>query len=54
MQSLTSAARTSVFEKVDLADVKDVLRYRLANDLIEQLRHIGRLSLRIAKNLRRA
>ena len=54
MQILTTAARTSVFDKVDLAEVKDVLRFRLANDLIEQLRQIGRLSLRIAKKLRRA
>jgi hypothetical protein len=29
--------------------VQDVLRIRLADDLIEQLRQIGRLSLRIAK-----
>jgi len=30
--------------------VQDVRRFRLANDLIEQLRQIGRLSLRIAAN----
>jgi len=49
MKSLTSAARQSVLDRLKLADVQDVLRIRLADDLIEQLRQIGRLSLRIAK-----
>jgi len=49
MKSLTIAARKSVLDSVKLADVQDVLRFRLANDLIEQLRQIGRLSLRIAQ-----
>jgi phosphate:Na+ symporter len=48
--SLAIAARKSVLDRVKLADVKDVLRFRLANDLIEQVRQIGRLSLRIAEN----
>jgi hypothetical protein len=30
-----------------------VLRFRLADDLIEQLRQIGRLSLRITKKAQR-
>ena len=54
MERLTSAARKSVFDRVKLADVQDVLRFRLANDLIEQLRQIGRLSLRIAANAQHA
>jgi len=49
MKSLTSAARKSVLDRLKLADVQDVVRIRLADDLIEQLRQIGRLSLRIAK-----
>jgi phosphate:Na+ symporter len=51
MDSLAAAARRSVFERIRLANVKDILRFRLANDLIEQLRQIGRLSLRIAENV---
>jgi len=39
-----------VFDRLELANVQDVLRFRLADDLIEQLRQIGRLSLRITKN----
>jgi Na+/phosphate symporter len=50
LSSLATAARKSVLDKVKLADVQDVLRFRLANDLIEQVRQIGRLSLRIAEN----
>ena len=50
MDSLASAARKSVLDRLKLADVQDVRRFRLANDLIEQLRQIGRLSLRIAAN----
>ena len=50
MKSRASAARKSVFDRLELANVQDVLRFRLADDLIEQLRQIGRLSLRITKN----
>ena len=50
MDRLVIAARKSVLDSVKLADVQDVVRFRLANDLIEQLRRIGRLSLRIARN----
>jgi hypothetical protein len=50
MHSRTIVARKSVLDRVKLADVQDVLRFRLANDLIEQLRQIGRLSLRITEN----
>src|SRR5215469_14219666 len=50
MDRLVVAARKSVLERVKLADVQDVVRFRLGNDLIEQLRRIGRLSLRIARN----
>jgi len=53
MKSRASAARKSVFERLKLADVGDVLKFRLADDLIEQLRQIGRLSLRISKNAQR-
>jgi hypothetical protein len=49
MKSLTSAARKSVLDRLKLADVHDVVRFRLVDDLIEQLRQIGRLSLRIAR-----
>ena len=52
MDDLTIAARKSLLDRVKLADVQDVLRFRLANDLIEQLRQIGRLSLRITENAR--
>jgi phosphate:Na+ symporter len=54
MEGLAIAARRSVLERVKLADERDVLRFRLANDLIEELRQIGRLSLRIAQNSQRA
>jgi len=54
MKSRAVAARKSVFERLKLADVQDVLRFRLTDDLIEQLRQIGRLSLRITKNAQRA
>jgi phosphate:Na+ symporter len=50
MESLAIAARKSVLDRAQLADEQDVLRFRLANDLIEELRQIGRLSLRIAQN----
>jgi phosphate:Na+ symporter len=54
MDRLVIAARKSVLDRVKLAAVQDVVRFRLANDLIEQLRRIGRLSLRIARNAQRA
>jgi phosphate:Na+ symporter len=50
MKSRAVAARKSLFDRLKLADVRDVVRFRLADDLIEQLRQIGRLSLRITKN----
>jgi phosphate:Na+ symporter len=53
MDRLAIAARKSVLDRIKLGGVHDVLRFRLANDLIEQLRQIGRLSLRIAENARR-
>jgi hypothetical protein len=49
MKALTSAARKSVLDRLKLADVHDVVRIRLIDDLIEQLRQVGRLSLRITK-----
>ena len=54
MQSLAIAARNSVLDRLKLADVQDVLRFRLATDLIEQFRQIGRFSLRIAQNAQQA
>ena len=54
MKTRAVAARKSVFERLKLAEVQDVLRFRLADDLIEQLRQIGRLSLRITKKAQRA
>jgi hypothetical protein len=54
MDSRTIAARKSVLDRVKLTQVQDVLRFRLANDLIEQLRQIGRLNPRIAENAQRA
>jgi len=54
MDGLVIAARKSVLDRVKLAAVQDVVRFRLANDLIEQLRRIGRLSLRIARNAQHA
>ena len=53
MKSLASAARKSVLDRVKLADLQDVLRFRLADDVIEQARQIGRLSLRITRNAQR-
>ena len=50
MDRLATAARNSVLDRIKLADVQDVLRFRLANDLIAQFRRIGRLCLRIAEN----
>jgi phosphate:Na+ symporter len=50
MDSLTIAARKNVLDRVNLAEERDVLRFRLANDLIVQLRQIGRLTLRIAED----
>jgi phosphate:Na+ symporter len=52
MKSRAVAARKSVFDRLKLADAHDVLRLRLADDLIEQLRQIGRLSLRITRKAR--
>ena len=54
MDRLATAARNSVLDRIKLADVQDVLRFRLANDLIEQFKRIGRLSLRIAENAQHA
>src|SRR5215472_10215914 len=54
MKNLAIAARKSVFDRLKLADVQDVLRFRLADDLIDQLKQIGRLSLRITKKAQRA
>src|SRR6516162_2292890 len=54
MDGLVIAARKSVLDSVKLAAVQDVVRFRRANDLIEQLRRIGRLSLRIARNAQHA
>jgi phosphate:Na+ symporter len=54
MKSRAIAARKSLFDHLKLAEVQDVLRFRLAGDLIEQLRQIGRLSLRIADNVQQA
>jgi len=54
MESLALAARHSVLDRIKLADVQDVLRFRLVNDLIEQFRRIGRLSLRIAEHAQHA
>ena len=53
MKSLAIAARKSVLDRLKLADLQDVLRFRLADDLIEQARQIGRLSLRITRNAQR-
>jgi len=54
METLTLAARKSVLDRVKLAGEQDVLRFRLANDLIQQIRQIGRLSLRIAERAQNA
>ena len=54
MQSLAIAARNSVLDKVELADEQGVLKFRLAADLIEQFRQIGRFSLRIAQGAQQA
>ena len=50
IDTLASAARKSVLDRLKLSDTRDVLRFRLANDLVEQLTQIGRFSLRIAAN----
>ncbi len=50
IENLAAAARQSVFEKLQLTDKTDVLRFRLANEAIEQYKQIARLSLRIAEN----
>ena len=52
MDRLAIAARKSVLDRGRLVDAQDVLRFRLANDRIEQLKQVGRLSLRIARNAR--
>jgi len=54
MERLATAARNSVLDRIKLADIQDVFRFRLANDLIAQIRRIGRLSLRIAENAQHA
>lgn len=48
LERLAAAARKSVLERLRLADETAVLSFRLANDLIEQFKQIGRLSARIA------
>jgi phosphate:Na+ symporter len=50
IESLAAAARQSVFEKVQMTDKAAVLRFRLANALIEQYKQIARFSRRIAEN----
>jgi phosphate:Na+ symporter len=52
LDSRALAARKSVLDRGRLVDAQDVLRFRLANDRIEQLKQVGRLSLRIARNAR--
>jgi phosphate:Na+ symporter len=48
LERLAAAARKSVLERLRLSDESAVLSFRLANDLIEQFKQIGRLSARIA------
>ena len=48
LERLAIAARKSVLERLRLSDASAVLSFRLANDLIEQFKQIGRLSARIA------
>jgi len=50
LEQKAAAARRHVLEQVKLAREADVLSFRLANDLIEQFRQVGRLSLRIAES----
>ncbi len=54
MDRLAIEARKGALDRVNLADMQDVVRFRLVNDVIDQLRQIGRLSLRIARNVQRA
>jgi phosphate:Na+ symporter len=49
IERLTVAARQSVLDKLQLADKTDALRFRLANDMIEQLRQIARFTRRIGE-----
>jgi len=53
IESMAVAARKNVLGKIKLADMVDVLGFRLANDMIEQFRQIGRLTLRIAESAQR-
>jgi len=46
---LAAAARQSVLNRLQLADMADVQNFRLATDLIEQFRQIAQLSRAIAK-----
>jgi phosphate:Na+ symporter len=50
-ESLAGIARQSIVEKVRLTDKADVMRFRLANELIEQYKQIGHIGRRIAENV---
>lgn len=49
IEELTGAARKSLLEKLQLADKKDVLTFRLATDMIEQFKQIAHFARRISE-----
>ena len=49
LDDLAAAARRGVLQKARLDDDADVLNFRLANELIEQLKEISRLSRAVAR-----
>ena len=50
IEAMAAAARQSVLDRLQLTDKSDALRFRLANDMIEQFKQIARFSRRIAEN----
>jgi len=49
IEELAAAVRKSVLGKLQLADKKDLLSFRLATDMIEQFRQIAHFARRIAE-----
>jgi len=49
IEELAAAVRKSVLEKLQLADKKDLLSFRLATDMIEQFTQIAHFARRIAE-----
>ena len=52
IEAMGAAARQSVLDRLQITNKADVLRFRLANDMIEQFKQIARFTSRIAETAR--